>query len=388
MDDLLTSTSTRTAACTVGATMAEMTQPLQPELVKSATEDDDNSSTASGHDKALEYLLRYETMVRQQDAEDVATLAHLRPLLRRIETLGGKETKEMPEDMEDIMAREVSFAQLQKALVVLDNDSSQVMTTDRQLMLVLRTLAKKTPETDGECISWAEFYQCYKTVVAGMQTLQYVPSQSLVRSRTKDRTLSILSLFEPPSTKLFNEDVPRTIHTGEEEALEGDRYYMMPEVRKQRRNTMLIVFLAVAAALLLGVPIIEIDNVVSYVKSAIAPWMPVHNKPPVQVRPNDTNTFHHFHMSPLEDAVPSEVVAVEHPTTAHENDGAAVAVLAGVTGVAVAPLVLKAATLLQTGGLPGMGFVAVVTLVVAPVIKSLEDLFGKLLHKRSIGKKK
>ena len=153
----------------------------------------------------------------------MATLAHLRPLLYRIEKLGGKESKDAPQDMEDIMSREVSFRQLQRALEELDNDSSHVMTTDRQLMLVLRTLAKKSPETDDECISWAEFYQCYKTVVTGMQTLQYVPSQSLVRSRTKDRTLTILSMFEPPSTKLFNEDIPRSIHTGEQEALEDDR---------------------------------------------------------------------------------------------------------------------------------------------------------------------
>ena len=53
---------------------AAMEQPLQPELVQSVTDDDDNSSVG-GHEKTMEYLLRYETMVRQQDAEDMATLA-------------------------------------------------------------------------------------------------------------------------------------------------------------------------------------------------------------------------------------------------------------------------------------------------------------------------
>lgn len=43
-----------------------MEQPLQPDLVKSGTDDDDNSSEGGAQEKAMEYLLRYETMVRQQ----------------------------------------------------------------------------------------------------------------------------------------------------------------------------------------------------------------------------------------------------------------------------------------------------------------------------------
>jgi hypothetical protein len=45
---------------------AAMEQPLQPDLVKSGTDDDDNSSVGGAQEKAMEYLLRYETMVRQQ----------------------------------------------------------------------------------------------------------------------------------------------------------------------------------------------------------------------------------------------------------------------------------------------------------------------------------
>lgn len=388
-------------------------QPLQPELVKSVTEDDDNSSTGGGPDKALEYLLRYETMVRQQDSEDLATLAHLRPLLYRIEKLGGKQSKESSEDMEDIMSREVTFNQLQAALEVLDNDSSYVMTTDRQLMLVLRTLAKKSPETDDECISWAEFYQCYKTVVAGMQTLQYVPSQSLVRSRTKDRTLTILSMFEPPSTKLFNEDVPRTIHTGEDEALEGDRYYAMPEIRQKRRQSILLFsFLMAMVVLVFGVfvesphvnngkPIIEIDNVISQMniaiqaaKTAVAPWLPEHmvrEAATLEDHATRDSFFHHIHTSssPEEAPVSSESKAVVKPVVVEKEDrNPAVTVLAGASGVAVAPLVVKVAALLQTGGLPGMGAVTLFTVALAPVIKGIDVMIGKMLRSGAIGKKK
>jgi len=392
--------------------MAEMAQPLQPELVHSATDDDDNSSDG-GQEKALEYLLRYETMVRQQDAEDMATLAHLRPLLYRMEKLGGKESKdtqlggkegkETPQDMEDIMAREVTFSQLQRALQVLDNDSSHVMTTDRQLMLVLRTLAKKSAETDDECISWAEFYQCYKTVVGGMQTLQYIPSQSLVRSRTKDRTLTILSMFEPPSTKLFNEDVPRTIQTGEDEALEGDRHHVMPEIRTKRRIGMLFGLFLAAAALLCcvflqspyinnGKPILELDDVVSQVKTIAAPWLTegmvteVPRESPVP--PPRDSFFHNFHA--LEAQTPSnDSETVDHPVTEEKSDvDTPVAVLAGASGVAVAPLLIKAATLLQTGGLPGMGAITIFTVALAPVIKGVDVMIGRLLRKLSIGKKK
>jgi len=374
---------------------AAMEQPLQPDLVKSGTDDDDNSSVGGAQEKAMEYLLRYETMVRQQDAEDMATLAHLRPLLYRIEKLGGKESKDTPLDMEDIMSREVSFCQLQRALKELDNDSSHVMTTDRQLMLVLRTLARKSPETDDECISWAEFYQCYKTVVTGMQTLQYVPSQSLVRSRTKDRTLTILSMFEPPSTKLFNEDIPRSIHTGEE-ALEDDRRrHAIPEARPTRRKAVLYPLFAVIVALLgflfVQTPymdnakqpiLVQMNDVVSKATTFWSPEAQVIESP--RLAPQQQESFFNHHFYTLEERDPSTLQpAGNQPAvvTRNKKDNANVAVLAGAGGVAIAPLLLKIATFLGTGGLPGMGAVTVFTVALAPIIKVVDVLMERFMRK-------
>jgi hypothetical protein len=372
-------------------------------LVKSATDDDDNSS-ASGHDKAVEYLLRYETMVRQQEAEDMATLAHIQPILKRLVKLSGEESGYA----EDIMAREITFHQLEKALAALEQDSSEAMTTDRQLMLVLRTLTKKSPETQDECLSFAEFYQCYKTVVTGMQTLQYVPSASLVRSRTKDRTLSILSLFESPSTKLFTGDVPLTIHTNDEEALVGDRRYV-PLRRTGKRNGMIVVVvgLVVAAATLFLSSSITISNLtdekvkktVQVAKSATASWLlkaleaELHTpttmagspttqvpSPPIFVDILPSSSIK-IDKSPSEEAAPN-------PLISEDGINKVLAVLAGATGVAVGPVVWGAATfLLSSSGLGGLGVFSILTLGLAPVMNGLDVVFGKLLRKLRIRKK-
>jgi hypothetical protein len=377
--------------------MLDPAQPLQPDLVKSATDDDDNSS-ASGHDKAVEYLLRYETMVRQQEAEDMATLAHIQPILKRLVKLSGEESGYA----EDIMAREITFHQLEKAHAVLEQDSSESMTTDRQLMLVLRTLTKKSPETQDECLSFAEFYQCYKTVVTGMQTLQYVPSASLVRSRTKDRTLSILSLFESPSTKLFTGDVPLTIHTNDEEALVGDRRYV-PLRRTGKRNGMIVVVvgLVVAAATLFLSSSITISNLtdekvkktVQVTKSATASWLlkalEDEMRIPTSEAENPTTKAESppivadikIDKSPSEEAAPDSVIS-------DDSINKELTVLVGAIGVAVGPVVWGAATcLLSTSGLGGLGVLSVFTLTLAPVMNGLDVAFGKLLRKLRIRKK-
>jgi hypothetical protein len=199
----------------------------QPALVPSVTEDDDEM----GHERlvdevranrgtnrdALAYLLRYETMVRQQEAEDMATLAHIRPCVERLEALAGikavssSSRKTRAEADSALLAREISFASLKKALEALDEEcdySSEFMSTDRQLMMVLRLLTQKTG-TDGDeqdddvFIAWVEFFQAYKVCIAGMLTLQHLPPTSAIRNRARDRTLAMLSLFEAPSTQLF-----------------------------------------------------------------------------------------------------------------------------------------------------------------------------------------
>lgn len=190
-------------------------ETTQPSLIPSHTVEDDDSVVSTSKDvrnvdrKAIAYLLRYETMVRQQEAEHMASLAHIRPLL---DVFSEDETFASPESIDADLKQEISYQQLKQALKEVETSTtSRYIQTDRQLMMVLKTLTQKAPDPDCENLTWAEFLQCYKTVISGMQTLQYVDSPGH-RSRIKDRTLSMISLFEPPATKLLgNEGVPMDI---------------------------------------------------------------------------------------------------------------------------------------------------------------------------------
>jgi len=161
--------------------------------------------------EALAYLLRYETMVRQQEAEDMATLAHLRPCLERLNELLPPETRQQSEAKKDgsptttskddpdiVWTRQISYRGLRKALEVLElQGPTEFMTTDRQLMMILRLLTQSDREKSS--LTWAELVQCYKTCIAGMTTLQHLPNADETRQRARDRTLAMLSLFEPQS---------------------------------------------------------------------------------------------------------------------------------------------------------------------------------------------
>ncbi len=211
-----------------------MAPQQQPGLAQSVTEEDDEDlhnalveevrSTGGAGDRiALSYLLRYETMVRQQEAEEMATLAHLRPLLERIQVLSGGRSGNNDFSNHNItsfpqsvnigddyasLGNEISYQQLKRALEALQIENSpEVMTTDRQLMMMLRLLTQKTTDLTEETISWGELVMMYKLCILGMLTLQHMPATSLSRNRARERTLAMLSLFEPPSTKLFNEGV-------------------------------------------------------------------------------------------------------------------------------------------------------------------------------------
>ena len=145
---------------------------------------------------AMAYLLRYEAMVRQQEAQELATLAHLRPCLERLADWAGVDFQNWTDP--------VSFAQLRSALEQLEQHSDECMYTDRQLLMCLRLLTTKSSEMDhSTTLSWAEFGQCYHTCVNGMMTLQHFTASHPLRSRVRDRTMALLSLFEPPSTHLF-----------------------------------------------------------------------------------------------------------------------------------------------------------------------------------------
>ena len=168
--------------------------------------------------EALAYLLRYETMVRQQEAEDMATMSHLRPCLERLNELlphemrqyhhqqqqpdhhsdAGDSPSSTKDDPDTVWTRQFSYRGLRKALEVLESQGpTEFMTTDRQLMMILRLLTQS--EREKSALTWAELVQCYKTCIAGMTTLQHLPNADETRQRARDRTLAMLALFEPQS---------------------------------------------------------------------------------------------------------------------------------------------------------------------------------------------
>lgn len=203
----------------------------EPFLVPSITEDDEDDIVGN-EDKqaALSYLLRYETMVRQQEAEDLATLNHLQPCLQRLEVLAGISENQRKQPY--LLTREISYSALRRALRILDesDEQSEHITTDRQLMMVLRLMTQKAGdgEEDGDeelFVSWAEVFQAYKTCIAGMLTLQHLPPTSTVRSRARDRTLALLSLYGSPTTKAFEVPTDSSPLTKEKDRV-GSASYM------------------------------------------------------------------------------------------------------------------------------------------------------------------
>jgi hypothetical protein len=214
----------------------------------SAAEDGRHSSKAKSksielkQDEALAYLARYETMVRQQEAEDMATLTYMKPCLERLRQLGeglGSATAPAAE-VGIAMDQMLTFRCLKVARDRLDEIErdfqrqrleKEFLATDKQLLMVLRILTQDmTDDNSSEddlnaTLTWAEFVQCYKVCIAGMLTLQQlatttVPptksrcskggrsdadaaSISSLRSRTRDRTVSMMSLFGPSSTRVL-----------------------------------------------------------------------------------------------------------------------------------------------------------------------------------------
>jgi hypothetical protein len=183
------------------------------------------------------YLIRYQHMMAQQEREQMVTLAHLQPLLELLEGLAlanhhhhrhhegppsflGKNGNHNIGlyDSRHPFVREISYAALQKALAVIEETDGcyDIIKTDRQFMMVLRMLCEeeqfshnknldssnKHPPTQ---ISWGEFIQCYRLCVLGMQTLETIPPATMTRTRIKERTLKMLSLFRPNSGNFLYE---------------------------------------------------------------------------------------------------------------------------------------------------------------------------------------
>jgi len=234
-------------------------------------------------------------MVRQQEAEEMATIAHLRPLFNRLRVLGGDDvagdgsgstggagddddddspTPALPSLLRGRIDDEgnvdgtsseklsypalgggdggqaerlghleldnlLSFDAMTRAYGILEQSSEteEVMTTDKQLMMVLRTITEhyvpggedsanaSFEGTDGKdddddddddvrkkAISFPEFLHAYKTVVTGMLVMQMLPSssddndesrrESIIyhRNRTRDRALTMLRTFNASGT--------------------------------------------------------------------------------------------------------------------------------------------------------------------------------------------
>jgi len=223
-------------------------------------------SKTSSDRSALAYLLRYETLVRSQDVEDAATSDHLRPLFDRLIVLGGGGTfgatengktssKAIDADIPGLIpshsastdegdlaavvdtnpgehiftydAMRVALAKLGAEASMAPSDAkysnggdgtSEVLTTDRQCMLLLRTIvdANGSLNNDDESgnpagLTYAEFLQVYKVIVGGMQTLQRIPkkegddagstassiSKNDTRLKIRERTLNLIKLFGP-----------------------------------------------------------------------------------------------------------------------------------------------------------------------------------------------
>lgn len=196
--------------------------PVLPSIPRRLTDDEDGSTStgaaavvkdsSSDDNQTKAYLFRYETMARQQQAEDMATVAHMNHCICRLMELLGMDV-DVKEFNETFLCTEVSFEQLRLAFDILrQQEPREPMTTDRQLMMVLDMLTQKVdlkqPEQNASSpfVTWAEIVQCYKICVSGMVTLQHLEQHPNQRARARDRTLAMLSLFEPPSTQLFHED--------------------------------------------------------------------------------------------------------------------------------------------------------------------------------------
>jgi hypothetical protein len=208
----------------------------QPDLVPTTTEDTEEThsskATNNGESNRLEvasFLLQYETMISQQEAEEAFTFQYILPLLDRLHSLGN-EVKEFGEKAcntsfpntrdahhNDLWKRSFTYGHLKWALDFLEAgeqdtlQSESCMGQDKQLMLILRMLTQKHSVSMAEesaeevSITWAEIVHCYRVCILGMLTLKHLPKPSAVRSRAKNRILAQLSLFEMPTRALLNE---------------------------------------------------------------------------------------------------------------------------------------------------------------------------------------
>jgi len=225
--------------------------------IAAADNDDEHGNRAK-----VEYLIRYEQMIRQQDAEVMSTVAHLRPLFDKLCQLSGSNSNAAPynerlsseslkysytvlrppsqggatiEHQEPMKC--LTFADMERALQIIqqdynnDNiiiDAVELLKTDEQLLMVLRELVQCTSAhgssertraergilLDG--LTFPEFLQCYRIVVGGMQTLEILPlpdrTRHLVRylrNATSARVVHMVHTFAGVDESTF----PHAVHS-------------------------------------------------------------------------------------------------------------------------------------------------------------------------------
>jgi len=151
--------------------------------------------TVSDVSSPLDYLTRYEEMVRMHTDAEEATIAHLQTVLNRIYSVQEEEENHNDVLTFDAMAR------------VLQEGREEIWSTDAQLVLMLAALTSDVNSTregsdheDNRGLLLAEFVQCYHTVVNGMQALRTLPKEDdefddMDRRRIKDRTLTMIKNF-------------------------------------------------------------------------------------------------------------------------------------------------------------------------------------------------
>lgn len=151
------------------------------------------------------YLNHYETMLQRQEDENVATLAHLMPMLEVLEALVKGRTNPRIPNRDTIyydrttLLREFKIPELKRAYkqVSEGNTYFDFIQTDQQFMLVLKLLT----QTSMACrtVSWAEIAHCYRICISGMLTLEEIPAGKM-RNQIKERTIS--SLQGPAAPKV------------------------------------------------------------------------------------------------------------------------------------------------------------------------------------------
>jgi hypothetical protein len=396
--------------------MIDTSPNKRPALAFSSTADDDDSQGTPNSNnplvdrQAIAYLLRYETMVRQQEAEHMATLAHLRPFLNHhlaTTTSTTTTTTTSIKEQTDFLQQEISFGQIQQALMQLETSPHAYMQTDRQLVMVLKTMTQKVlksktvKELDAQTITWAEFLQCYQTVIAGMQTLQHVTDPKH-RGRVKDRTLSMISLFEPPATKLLgNSSIPREVGGDDMEQVSQDGSHVDAVMRKKLLYAVLgavvgaVVMFSTTSYLAPAAPLItvtttrsnpppqECKKTIEYIEKKI--YVPMEPKPASLFTPSVSPAVMTTkklttkpRSSPYLKLHHQQQQNADSTTTQNNNSAAMSAAVGGAAGMMVAPIVWTAISRLPALGAGGW---SIVTVAGVALLQGLIHTLGGLVQK-------